>query len=310
MFRIDRGRPGRPGDPIVVTGSSAGLGLETALHLAERGFRVFAAMRDLSARPGVLDAGSERGVDLDILRLDPADPATIEEAVDAVVAETGGIFGLVNGSGVGLRGALEDSSEEEIRRVFETNVLGTVAVTRAVLPHMRAAGCGRIVTITSVEGQVPGFGMATYCASKFAQEGMAEGLALELAPFGIQSIIVAPEMVKTPGWAEHRGTADAAHDVWSPYYALFWANEAISDRIVEMSPTTPADVASAVETALTAEEPRLRYVVGRRAAAVVFLRRRLPERLFERLYYGGQLRRLERRVDPALLPQASEAAVR
>jgi NAD(P)-dependent dehydrogenase (short-subunit alcohol dehydrogenase family) len=307
MFAIDRGRPAQAGDPIIVTGSSTGLGLETALHLAQRGFRVFATVRKPASRSSVLDAASERGVELDVLRLDLADAATIESAVEAVVAQTGGIFGLVNNAGVGLRGAVEDSTEEEIRRVFDTNVLGTVAVTRAVLPHMRAAGCGRIVTITSVGGRVPGFGVSIYCSSKFAQEGLAEGLALELAPFGIQSIIVAPGIVKTPRWGDHRGTAEGARDGSSPYHSRFWASEAIADRIVERSPTTPADVATAVETALTDPRPRLRYVVGRGASAVIFLRRHLPERVFERLYYGGHLRRLERRVGAPVAPARQEA---
>jgi NAD(P)-dependent dehydrogenase (short-subunit alcohol dehydrogenase family) len=310
MFAIDRGRPAQTGDPVIVTGSSTGLGLETALHLAEKGFRVFATVRNPASRSDVLDAASERGVGLEVLHLDLANPATIVEAVEAVVDEAGGIFGLVNNGGVGLRGAVEDSSEEEIRQVFETNVLGTVAVTRAVLPHMRAAGCGRIVTITSVGGRVPGFGVSIYCSSKFAQEGLAEGLALELAPFGIQSIIVEPGIIKTPRWAEHRGTAEGARDVSSPYYALFWASEAIADQLVEWSPTRPSDIAAAVETALTVQEPRLRYAVGRGAAAVMFLRRHLPQRFFERRYYGGQLRRLEGKVDPALLPPAREKALK
>lgn len=309
MFRIDRGRPGRAGDSILVTGTSTGLGLETALHLAANGFRVFASVRSLASRDDVLAAAAERGVELELLQLDLADPSTIEEAVETVVDETGGIFGLVNNGGVGLRGAVEDSSEEEIRRVFETNVFGTVAVTQGVLPHMREAGCGRIVTITSVGGRVPGFGVSIYCSSKFAQEGLAEGLALELAPFGIQSIIVEPGIIKTPRWAEHRGTAEGARDSSSPYHARFWASEAIADRIVERSPTTPADVATTVASALTDPNPRLRYVVGRGASTVVFLRRHLPERVFERLYYGGQLRRLERRAGAAVAP-AREKALR
>jgi NAD(P)-dependent dehydrogenase (short-subunit alcohol dehydrogenase family) len=307
MFGIDRGRPGRAGDSVVVTGASTGLGLETALHLAENGFRVFAAVRKLASRPDVLDAARERGVELEVLELDLVDPATIDEAVDAVVDETGGIFGLVNNGGVGLRGAVEDSSGEEIRHVFETNVLGTVAVTRAVLPHMREAGCGRIVTITSVGGRVPGFGVSIYCSSKFAQEGLAEGLALELAPFGIQSVIVEPGIIKTSRWAEHRGTAEGALDESSPYHARFWASEAIADRIVEHSPTRSADVATTVATALTEPKPRLRYVVGRGASTVIFLRRHLPQRVFERLYYGGQLRRLERSVDVPAGPAREEA---
>jgi NAD(P)-dependent dehydrogenase (short-subunit alcohol dehydrogenase family) len=303
MHGMDRGRPGRPGDAVLVTGCSTGIGLEAALHLAGRDFRVFATVRDAASREAVGRAAAERGVELEIVDLDLCDRDSIDAAVETVAERCGGVFGLVNNGGIGLRGAVEDSSEEEIRRVFETNVLGTVAVTQAVLPHMRAARCGRIVTITSIGGRVPGFGVSIYCSSKFAQEGFAEGLSLELAPFGIQSIIVAPGMIKTPRWAEHRGTAAGAEDTSSPYYGPFWASEGIADSIVARSPTTPGDVAAVIEAALTDEQPRLRYVVGRRAPLVVFLRRHLPERWFERLYYGGQLRRLERLVDPSLLPE-------
>ena len=305
----NRGRPGRPGDGVIVTGSSTGLGLETALHLAGRGFRVFAGVRRPESADAVLAAAADRGVDLEPLELDLTDHASIERAVGTAAERAGGLYGLVNNGGIGLRGALEDSSEEEVRRVFETNVLGTVAVTQAVLPHLRGAGCGRIVTVTSIGGRVPGFGVSVYCSSKFAQEGLAEGLALELAPLGIQSIIVAPGMVKTPRWAEHRGTAAGATDPGSPYHDRFWASEAAADRIVERSPTRPADVAAAIGEALTSEDPRLRYVVGRGARLVVTLRRHLPERLFERLYYGGQLRRLER-ADGAAAPPAPQEALR
>lgn len=309
MYRMDRGRPGRPGDAVLVTGCSGGLGLEVALHLAGHGLRVFATVRDAASREAVTRAAAERAVELEVVDLDLTDRESIETAVRTVVERSGGVFGLVNNAGVGLRGAVEDSSGDEIRRVFETNVLGTVAVTQAVLPHMRAARCGRIVTITSVGGRVPGFGVSIYCASKFAQEGLAEGLSLELAPFGIQSIIVAPGIVRTPRWEEHRGTAERARDVTSPYHGHFWASEAIADGIVRRSPTRPADVAAAVEAALTDEKPRLRYVVGRGARIVIFLRRHLPERVFERLYYGGQLGRLERRAGSATAPPAPAAPV-
>jgi NAD(P)-dependent dehydrogenase (short-subunit alcohol dehydrogenase family) len=291
---------------VIVTGSSTGLGLETALHLAGAGFRVFATVRHPESRGVVLEAAARRGVGLEVVGLDLTDPDSIEAAVDEVIAAAGGVFGLVNNGGMGLRGAVEDSSDEEIRRVFETNVFGTIAVTRAVLPHMRAARCGRVVTVSSVGGRVPGFGVSIYCASKFAQEGLGEGLALELAPFGIQSIIVEPGMIKTSRWGDRRGTAQAATDPASPYHGLFWASEAIADKIVERSPTRPADVARAIHSALTAETPRMRYVVGRGASAVIFLRRHLPQPLFERLYYGGQLRRLERRSHGAAEPERVE----
>jgi NAD(P)-dependent dehydrogenase (short-subunit alcohol dehydrogenase family) len=296
MLGIEKGRAGRPPDTIIVTGASTGLGLETALRLAGEGFTVFAGVRDLGKRPDVLQAAAERGVQVAVLKLDLDDRESIDQAVGTVVAATGGVFALVNNGGIGLRGCLEDCAEEEIRRVFETNVLGTIALTKAVVPHMRAAGCGRVVTVSSVGGRVCGFGVSVYCASKFAQEGLGEALALELAPFGVQSVIIEPGIINTSRWWSHRGTAKAANDPESPYHGLFWASEAEADRIVERSPTRPRDVAEAIHTAVTAEQPRMRYVVGRGAAMVIALRRYMPQPLFERLYFGGQIRRLESTV--------------
>jgi NAD(P)-dependent dehydrogenase (short-subunit alcohol dehydrogenase family) len=297
MLGIAKGRAGRVGDAVIVTGSATGIGLATALHLAKQGFRVFATVRSLDSRDRVLAAAQDSGVALDVLELDLTDLDSITSAVASVVETAGGVFGLVNNGGVGLRGCTEDCAADEIRHLFETNVLGTIAVTQAVLPHMRAAGCGRIVTVTSVGGGVPGFGVTMYCASKFAQEGLGEGLAQELAPFGVQSILVEPGMIKTTRWDEHRGTAVAASNPDSPYHGVFWASEAIADKIVERSPTRPEDVAETIHRALVAEDPRLRYVVGRGAKLVIGLRRRLPQRTFERLYYGGHIRRVMRSAE-------------
>jgi NAD(P)-dependent dehydrogenase (short-subunit alcohol dehydrogenase family) len=302
MSLNSKGRAGGAGDPVIVTGSSTGLGLETALHLAGEGFRVYATLRNPAHAAEVLQAAEERAVELRPLELDLTDRASIEGAVKTVVRESGGVFGLVNNGGIGLRGCLEDCSEDEIRDVFEANIFGTIAVTQAVLPHMRAAGCGRVVTVSSVGGRVCGFGVTIYCASKFAQEGLGEGLALELAPFGIQSVIVEPGMIKTTRWSLHRGTAQGALDPASPYHDVFWESEAIADRIVERSRTRPSDVAHAIHMALTADQPRMRYVVGRGASLVIRLRRHLPETLFERLYFGGHLRRLETRASDVRQP--------
>lgn len=281
-------------DAVLVTGSSTGLGLETALHLAGRGFRVYATVRDLGHGPTVLEAATARGVELDVVQLDLTDSTSIESAVSTIVADNGTIFGLVNNGGVGLRGCLEDVTDDEIRRLFETNVIGTAAVTRAVLPSMRAAGRGRIVTISSVGGRISAFGVGLYCASKFAQEGMTEALALEVAPFGLKAVLVEPGIIKTERWGQHRGTAAGALDPKSPYFKLFRASEAAADRLVERSRTRPADVAEAVHRALTVENPKLRYVVGRPASVVIGLRRYLPQRFFERVYFGSFMRRIEK----------------
>ncbi len=294
-----KGRPGRAGDAVIVTGSGTGIGLETALHLAAHGFRVFATVRNLEQREEILQVAADRGVSLDVLRLDLTDRTSVDEAVQAVAQSAGGIYALVNNGGVGLRGCTEDCSEEEIRHLFETNVFGTIAATQAVLPHLRAAGCGRIVTVSSVGGRVCGWGVTMYCASKFAQEALGEGLAQELAPFGVQSVLIEPGMIKTTRWSRHRGTAAKASDPSSPYHDLFSASEAIADKFVERSGTRPEDVAAAIRVALLADRPKMRYVVGRGARVVIALRRFMPQPLFERLYFGGHIRRIEQRATPA-----------
>jgi len=288
------------GDSVLITGSGTGLGLESALHLAERGFRVYATVRRPEQEPDVLAAAAARGVELRVLRLDLCDRASIDAAVEAIVAECGTVFALVNNGGIGLRGCMEDVTDQEIRAVFEANVFGTMAVTQAVLPNMRAAGRGRVVTITSVGGRISTFGLGVYCASKFAQEGFGEALALELAPFhDLHAVMVEPGIIKTERWDEHRGTAAGARDPASPYFELFRASEEIADRYVERSRTTPRDVAETIHEALTASRPRMRYVVGRPAAAAIALRRYLPSGVFERVYFGPFIKQIRTRAAAA-----------
>lgn len=287
-----------PRDTVVVTGSSTGLGLETALYLAGQGYKVYATVRNLDSRPAVLQAAEQRNVELEVVRLDVTDTASIESAITTIVDTTGGIFGLINNAGQGLRGCLEDLSEEEIRQGFEANVFGTIAVTKAVLPHMRAAGRGRIVTISSVGGRISSFGLSIYCGSKFAQEGIGEALALEVAPFGLQAILIEPGIINTTRWTVNRGTGQRAYDPASPYARLFQRSEKLADRRVEASRTQPIDVAKTVHKALTTKRPRMRYVVGRPAAAAIILKRYLPERLFERVYFGSLLRHITSEGQP------------
>lgn len=287
-------------DTVLVTGSSTGLGLETSLHLADRGFKVFAGVRDLGHRPAVLEAARERGVELEVVQLDVTDPSSVDRAVETVVESGGGVYGLVNNAGVGLRGCFEDLQMSEIRDVFEANVFGTMAVTRRVLPHMRAAGRGRVVTISSVGGRIATFGLSAYCSTKFAQEGFGESLALELRPFGIRAILIEPGIIKTSRWSVNRGNAAHALDPESPYHAMFVKHEELADRFVETRKTRPTHVAHAVHRALTSRRPRMRYVVGRPAWLALALRGLLPDRVFDGLYFGALLRRI--RDDGATAP--------
>jgi NAD(P)-dependent dehydrogenase (short-subunit alcohol dehydrogenase family) len=288
---------------VLITGAGTGFGLATALRLAGRGFEVYATVPDLAQEPAVAAAALAAGVSLHVLPLDVTDPATIERAVGTVVARAGGVFGLVNNAGLGLRGFFEDLAADEVRRLFDVNVFGALAVTRAVLPHMRAARRGRIVFLTSAGGRVAAMTLAGYCAAKFALEGAGESLALEVAPLGISVSMVEPGLVMTPHFTVHRGQARAAVDPASPYHDWFMRHEAVVDGILRAGRITPEDVAAAVDRALTDRRPRLRYVVGRGAKAMIALHRYLPAEPFRRLYAAQVVRRVRGRERPARVPR-------
>jgi short-subunit dehydrogenase len=283
---------------VLVTGASTGLGLETALHLAGQGFDVYASARDETALPVVEEAAARRKVQLHALKLDIREQADIDNAVALMLRQSGGIYGLVDNAGVGLRGFFEDLSDDEIRELFNVNIFATMAVTRAVLPHMRQAGTGRIAIITSVGGLISSLSVSAYCATKFAQEGFGEGLAQEVLPFGIHVSLVEPAIIETERWGVNRHVARRATDPESVYSKWFHGSERLADRLVETSATRPIDVAKAVHKVMSARRPRLRYLVGGRARLIVAMRRYLPGWLFERIYFGTAIRRVTR-VDAA-----------
>jgi NAD(P)-dependent dehydrogenase (short-subunit alcohol dehydrogenase family) len=281
-----------PRDPVLITGTSSGIGLETAVYLAERGFQVHATMRDLGRRDRLDEEAARRHVQLQVLQLDVTDRASIESAVHAVVEASGSICGLVNNAGTLIQGYFEDVSDAEMRRVFETNVLGTMAVTRTVLPHMRAAGRGRIVIMSSSVGRVAAPASSAYCASKFALEGFGEALALEVAPWGLQVVLVEPGFVKTELFGRNRNVAARALDPQGPYYEWFQRLQEAGDSEVQGSSISPVDVARTVHRALTARRPNLRYIVRLRAKVLIALRRHLPGELFERIWFHQMARRM------------------
>jgi len=277
---------------VLVTGASTGFGRETAFYLAERGFQVYASMRDMTRRADLDGAAARRQVNLSVLPLDVTDQVSVNTALQTVVEESGGIYGVVNVAGQFVRGYFEDLLESEIRQVFETNVFGSMAIARAALPYMRAARRGRMVFITSVAAKIGAPCGCGYGASRFAQEGFAESLSQEVTPLGMHVSLIEPGITKTEKWTFDRGAAARARDTTSPYYDWFCRAERIFNRAMQSSPITALNVAQAVHQALTARQPRLRYVVGRRASLVIALRRYLPGELFERLYFGEVMRRV------------------
>ena len=182
---------------VVVTGASSGFGKLTVLELARRGHTVVATMRDVNGRNALIrseliDAANAEGYELQVFEMDVVDEVSVNSTIDQVVKQHGKIDVLVNNAGLMPVGITEAYTVADIERLFAVNFFGAVRADRAVLPHMRAAGSGLLVHVTSLMGRVvfPFFG--TYSASKFALEGLAEAYRYELKGFGIDSVIVEP----------------------------------------------------------------------------------------------------------------------
>ena len=183
------------GQVVLITGASRGFGAASARELAERGHHVVATMRD-PTRDGaaVIDGYEEQ---IQTVRCDVQDPASVEAAVAFAVERHGRIDVLVNNAGQSMTGAIEELTEEEITTVLDVNLLGPVRLIRSVIPHMRRKGHGKIVNVSSQAGRMGGPLVGGYCASKFALEGLSEALRLEVAPLGIQVVVVQPGIVST-----------------------------------------------------------------------------------------------------------------
>jgi NAD(P)-dependent dehydrogenase (short-subunit alcohol dehydrogenase family) len=247
-----------------ITGASSGFGRELTKAALARGDRVAAAARNV-----------DRLADLDgtlAVALDVTDAAQRERAIGEILDRFGRIDVLVNNAGRTQVGAVEETTEEELRDLFELHFFAPAALTRLVLPHMRAQGGGTIVQMSSVGGQVtyPGFG--AYCATKFALEGLAQTLRDEVAPFGIRTLIVEPGAFRTGLFR-----ADAAYQSQAmPEYS-----ETVGPTREYVSgghgtqPGDPAKAAQAILTALDAEEPPLRLALGE--DAIGNIRARLGE---------------------------------
>lgn len=258
---------------ILVTGASSGIGRASAVALAELGFVTFAGVRkesDASAlaplhanlRPVILDVTSAAG---------------IAAAFAAIRSAGTPLYGLLNNAGIAVGGPLEYLPVDELRRQFEVNVFGTIAVTQAAIPDLRTTG-GRIVTIGSISGRFGAPFIGPYSASKAALAMLTDALRMELAPLGVRVVLFEFAAVKTPIWEKGRALKDELEKSLPPQaqrdYDPFI--QAIVKQIEheERGGLDPAIIASAVCGAFTTHAPRARYVIGRQAklqAAVALL---------------------------------------
>jgi len=262
----------------VVTGSSSGIGYETALTLARNGFTTFATMRDMEKREKLEKVALAEKLPIHSVQLDVTDDNSARNAIQKIVDQTERIDVLVNNAGYGLAGALEDLSIEEIKSQNETNFYGLIRVTQAVLPIMRKNGRGTIVNIGSVNGHIAFPCISAYASSKFALEGLTEAMAYELEPFGIRTVIIEPGNIKT-NFKAHLTVAKKAQDPKSPYAKMFQKVNATIEQM-QMNGSESALVADVVLKAVTSARPELRYPVGKDAEGWLETKKRIPDSEF------------------------------
>ncbi|MFN8169037.1 MAG: SDR family NAD(P)-dependent oxidoreductase [Candidatus Nanopelagicales bacterium] len=251
----------------LVTGTSSGMGLHTAVQLAAGGHHVVATVRDLARADRLLAAAEAAGTSVDVRVLEVTDHVAGTALVDAVVAEHGALDVLVNNAGRGAVATAEQLSIEQVREQLETNFVSVVALTKAALPHMRAAGRGRIVTVTSVGGAVGQPFADAYCAAKFAVEGFMQSLAPVAERFGVQVAIVEPAAVASDFVANVDREAAAA-DADDPYAELLAAYVARTTAAFAAA-QSPEDAAAVIVQAATGEEHRLRWQTSESAEQFV-----------------------------------------
>jgi len=252
----------------IVTGASGGIGEATTRALAGAGYRVFGTHRKT---PQAQSTGVE------FLACDVTSDASVGAAIQEVVAKAGRIDLLVNNAGVGLLGAAEESSLEQVKSLFDVNLFGVLRTTNAVLPFMRRQGTGRIVNISSVMGLIPAPYLAVYASSKHALEGYSESLDHEVRDAGVRVILIEPAYTRT-SFESNLLPADQQLE----HYRSARSNAEAVMRDEMTTADSPEVVARAVLKASTAANPRRRYAAGGLAGRVSLLRRFVPASAFDR----------------------------
>jgi NAD(P)-dependent dehydrogenase (short-subunit alcohol dehydrogenase family) len=247
---------------ILITGATSGIGRDAAMRLVRAGHLVLAGGR----RPDALaELARGSGGRLEPVVLDVTDPESVAAARELVERRTGarGVDVVVNNAGFALPGPLEALAEEDLRRQFDTNVFGLLAVTRAFLPAMRERGRGRVVNVGSLMGRVSMPLLGAYTASKHAVAAISDALRMELAPFGITVVLVEPGALRTGFAARALSALDPYRDPGSPYADAVAGTDAAWARVFRLSPG-PAAAGRAVARAATVHRPAPRYVVPAR----------------------------------------------
>jgi len=240
-----------------ITGANSGIGRSASVDLAARGWTVYGSMRSLDKGERLAAMAADAGVEVHPVVCDVTDTESVNRAVADVTAASGGIDVLVNNAGIGANGVLEESPVERYAEAMDVNLYGVVRCVQAVLPQMRERGAGCIINVSSVAGVVAAIAQSPYVASKWAVEGLSEGLAQEVAPFGIRVAIIEPGIIKTAILAKNvdapndSGAYDRAYQRMFQFYTAGLAD-----------PGDPSEVADVIYEAATTDRPRLRWTCG------------------------------------------------
>lgn len=287
---------------VLITGTSKGIGLETALAFARGGYTVFATMRNPSASPELAEAVAREDLPIHIYTMDVDSDSSVSSAIAAIQKDHGSIDILVNNAGIDRAGSVEELPLSEFRVSMETNYFGALRCIQALLPEMRIRRSGCIVNITSIAGLITNPPLAAYCASKWALEAVSEALAAEMKPFNVRVAIVEPGIIDT-AMARRLGE-DRAAAIY-PHRARFAAMFAAALR----NPVPPTLVAEKILYVAQSGTQQLRHLVGPDAATLVNWRRQMSDEEWREINGADDnvfFTRLKQAFNPASQPEHQE----
>ena len=262
----------------VITGTSSGIGFETALALAREGYHTYATMRDITKSDKIKEIEKKESLKIDVLELDVDNEDSAKTAIQQILDQKQRIDVLVNNAGWGLWGCVEDVSVDEFRAQFETNFFSIIRLIQEVTPTMRKQGSGTIVNVSSVAGRIGFPASPAYISSKFALEGLSESLRLEMAPFGVNVVIIEPGVIKTnflnPMKLAKRSESDTA-------YRDITIKVTSGVKMMAEMGTHPKEVADIIVKAIRNEKPLPRYIVGNDALMFLEARKNKTDIEFE-----------------------------
>jgi len=247
----------------VVTGTSSGIGFETSLALAREGYFTYATMRDTTKSNKIKEIAQKENLKINVLELDVDDEKSVKSAIAQILDQKQRIDVLVNNAGWGLWGCVEDVSVDEFKEQFETNFFSIIRLIQEVAPAMRKQGSGAIVNVSSVVGRIGFPASPAYISSKFALEGLSESLRFELAPFGVDVIIIEPGVIKTNFMKNMKMAKKSELDT---VYKDITTKVVSGVKMMAEMGTPPKEVANTIVKAIKDKKPLPRYIVGNDAS--------------------------------------------